>query len=233
MKVPQNYSLISKIGAIAFFLCFPLATLESAQAVIFVENLLESQNGFTGIDSFLAIGSSFTTDNNNYTLNSVTASLEESTEGSFSINLHIDNSGEPGTIIQQLNTTEDILPSGFNNYLFIPSSSVNLDANTTYWLSSSIVNPGFYTWGGTTSPNQTSPGAWIIGDDSIVSFDGGSSWNLSVPDFASQFNVDADMVYTAVPFEFSPTMGILLISGLFGLKTFYGRYKAKKVGIGN
>ena len=46
-----------------------------------------------------------------------------------------------------------------------------------------------------------------------------------------QFNVDADIDSVAVPFEFSPTMGILFISGLFGLKTVYGRYKANKVNV--
>ena len=228
MKISQNYSSITKIVGIAFSLAFPLATIESAQAVVFVENLLEPQDFPFIVNSFASRSSSFTTDNNNYSLNSVIASLQEFSEGTFSINLYTDNGGEPGTIIEQLNTTEDILPVSFNNYLFTPAGTVNLNANTTYWLSSSIVAPGDYNWSGTTSLNQTTPGAWTIGDDSTVSFDGGSFWNSAVGS-ALQFNVDADIASAAVPFEFSPTMGILFIAGLFSLKTVYGRYKANKV----
>ena len=232
MKIFQNYSLITKIGAIAVSLAFPLATIESAQAVIFVENLSEPLVAPAGTLSTSPFASSFTTDNNSYTLNSVIASLNEGIESTLSINLHTDNGGEPGTIIEQLNTTENILPGPLNNYLFTPSSTVNLNANTTYWLSSFVVNPGNYGWGVTNSPNQTSPGAWTIGDESVFSSDGGTSWT-SFPGFVSQFNVDADIASTAVPFEFSPTMGILLISGLFGLKVVYGRFQANKVKVEN
>lgn len=238
MKISQDYSLFIRIGAIAVSLFFPLATIESAQALVFVENLSEplANNGGLTMSSSFILGSSFTTDNNSYSLSSVTASLEEQVESVFSINLHTDNVGEPGVIIGQLNTTENILSqASLNNYLFTPSSSINLDANTTYWLLSSIVdtvNPGFYGWGYTNSANETSPGAWTIGNDLTYSDNGGSSWN-SAPDLALQFNVDADIASAAVPFEFSPAMGILFIGGLFGIKTAYGKYQVSKVELEN
>ena len=227
MEMSQNYLLITKIGAIAISLSLPLTIVESSQAVVFVHNLSEPSAGSVLANSSDVFGSSFTIDSNNYTLNSITVPLGELNEGSFSINLHTDNTGEPGTIIENLITIEDILPGGLNNYLFTPVGNVNLSSNTTYWLTNSVVDPGLYDWGFTNSLNQTSPGAWTIGDEVVVSRDGGVSWDPPVPGFAMQFNVDADVA--SVPFEFSPTMGILFISGVFGLKTVYGRYKANKV----
>lgn len=226
MKIAQKYSLITKIGRIVVFLALPLATLESAQAIIFVENLSETQATNLTIGSGITDqGSSFTTNGNNYSLNSVTARLEEFSEGIFSINLHTDNSGEPGTVIEQLNTAENILPGGFNNYLFTPSNSVNLDANTTYWLIGSTTSPGFYTWRSTTSFNQT--GVWTIGDGRVFSTDEGSSWAI-FSNNPAQLSVDAD-VAAAVPFEFSPAIGILLISGLLIAKAGYGKHQVNKV----
>lgn len=234
MKISQNYSLIAKIGLIAVSLVFPLTIVEPVQAVVFVDNLSEPFASTASVDSSLVYGSSFTTDNNSYILNSITAPLNELNESLFSINLHADNGDEPGTVIEQLNTTEDILSSGFNNYLFTSSSSLNLSANTTYWLSGFRVDPGNYDWAFTNSPNQASPGAWTIGNDSLISFDGGTSWDpLIIGGVALQFNVDADIASTAVPFEFSPKMGILLVSGLFGIKVVYGQYQASKVKVKN
>ena len=192
MRTFQNYSLITKIATIAVSLAFSLANLESAQALIFVENLSEPSLGGTGVNSSIVLGSSFTTDNNNYSLNFVTLPLEEIDESPFSINLHTDNGGDPGTVIGNLNTTEDILPGSLNNYSFTPTGSVNLSFNTIYWLTSSVVTPGRYGWGLTNSLNQTSPGAWTVGDEVAVSGDAGVSWDPPGLGFAMQFNVDAD-----------------------------------------
>ena len=109
-----------------------MANVESAHAIIFVENLSETRtSGLTvGSTSGAIHGSSFTTDSNSYTLNSVTARLGELTEADIFISVYTDNAGQPGTAIEQLSTVADISNS-FNDYLFTPSNTVNLAADTT------------------------------------------------------------------------------------------------------
>lgn len=213
------------MGGVATALALPFATVDSAHAIILTENL--SQNNIDGwaIDNSQMIGSSFTTDNNSYTLNFVTARLQEFAEAPITIDLYSNNSGAPGTVIDGLTTTDDIASGSYNNYDFTPSSSVSLDPNTTYWLIGSSSSGG-YAWSHTDSINQT--GLGTIGDGTAYSDDGGSSFTTDNED-PVQFAVDADVASAAVPFEFSPTMGILLIGGLFGGKTAYGKYRASKV----
>jgi hypothetical protein len=76
-----------------------------------------------------------------------------------------------------------------------------------------------------------STGAWGIGDGIVLSNNQGTSW-ISLPGVnPAQFSVDADVASAAVPFEFSPTMGLLLVGGLFGGKAAYGKYKGSKIKI--
>ena len=60
---------------VAVALALPLFNVEAAQAVIFVENLSKTNNGFFGCGNFgttnIVTGSSFTTDNDSYNLNFV------------------------------------------------------------------------------------------------------------------------------------------------------------------
>jgi hypothetical protein len=209
-------------------LALPLATVESASAITQVSNLSETQNGSSGVGDHGSgtqyLGSSFTKDSNSYTLNSVTASFIEITEADLFLKIFSDNSGVPGTPVGQLSTNQNILPGSINNYLFTPNSSVTLAANTTYWLTGE--SSGYYGWGTTGSPNQA--GAWTIGDGIVVSHNQGSSWDSNA-NVSGQFSIDATSASAAVPFEFSPTMGLLLVGGLFGGKAAYGKYRASKL----
>jgi hypothetical protein len=209
-------------------LALPLGTVESASAITQVSNLSETQNSGWNVGDYgigtQYTGSSFTTDSDSYTVNSVTARFQELTEGNLFLNIFSDNSGLPGTLIGQLSTNQNILPGSHNNYVFTPNSSVTLAANTTYWLTGE--SSGWYQWGNTSSPNQT--GAWGIGDGIVYSSNQGASWN-SFSNNPLQFSVDATSASAAVPFEFSPTMGLLLVGGLFSGKAAYGKYKGSKL----
>jgi hypothetical protein len=206
-------------------LALPLATVESASAMTQVSNLSEVQNNTWIIKNSQYIGSSFTTDSNSYTLNSVTARFDEFAEANLYLNIFSDNSGIPGTLIGQLSPTQNIIPGNINNYVFTPNSPVTLAANTNYWLTGE--SSGDYSWGSTSSFNQT--GAWTIGNGIVYSFNQGSSWTSSPGATPTQFSIDATSTSAAVPFEFSPTMGLLLVGGLFGGKAAYGKYRASKV----
>jgi hypothetical protein len=127
--------------------------VESASAITQVSNLSETRNNFLNVNNDQYVGSSFTTDSNSYTLNSVTARFQEDTEANLFLNIFSDNSGVPGTLIGQLSPTQDIVTGSFNDYLFTPNSSVTLAANTTYWLTGE--SSGSYKWGNNPSFNHT------------------------------------------------------------------------------
>jgi hypothetical protein len=78
----------------------------------------------------------------------------------------------------------------------------------------------------TESYNQT--GIWTIGNEFVAAELGSNGW-INSPSDVVQFAVNADMASAAVPFEFSPTMGLLLVGGLFGGKAAYGKYRASKL----
>ena len=225
MKVVQNYSLITKIGGIAISLALPFAITESAQAIIFVENLSVPTGSAFIINNVVPnYGPRFTTDGNNYSLNSVTARLREDSEDNFSISLYTDNGGQPGTVIEELNTAADILPSVVDDYLFTSSNSVNLDANTTYWLIGSTGASGQYAWGVALPDNQT--GTWTI-DDGAFSTNGGSSWTIDGTSWA-QFSVDADVGATPVPFGVIPDTGLGILAGIWGVSHLRKTIVARK-----
>jgi hypothetical protein len=227
-KYPENRAKEinnSKNGGVAIALALPLATVESASAITQVSNLSETLNSGFGFDDSSYIGSSFTTDSNSYTVNSVTARFQEYTEVNLLLNIYSNNSGIPGTLVGQLSTNQNILPGGYNDYVFTPNNSVTLAANTTYWLTGE--SSEFYGWGNTSSFDQT--GAWGIGDGIVTSNNQGTSWTSIPGSEPVQFSIDADVASAAVPFEFSPTMGLLLVGGLFGGKAAYGKYRASKL----
>jgi hypothetical protein len=133
MNITEKMALSAKTIVLTTTLTFPLIYIAPARAVIQVSNLGEPNFSSLNVSIF-QLGSSFTTDNNNYTLNSITASLQEDTEGSIFFDIYTDDSGLPGTSIEKLTTTANIVSGSFNNYLFTPVNSINLTANTTYWL---------------------------------------------------------------------------------------------------
>jgi hypothetical protein len=153
----------------------------------------------------------------------------EIAEADLFLKIFSNNSGVPGTLVGQLSTTQNISPDSFYNYVFTPNNSVTLAANTTYWLTGE--SSGFYQWGASSSFNQT--GAWGIGNGIIYSENQGASWTSSPGAGATpvQFSVDATSTSASVPFEFSPTMGLLLMGGLFGGKAAYGKYRGNKIKI--
>lgn len=214
-------------GGVALALLLPLLAARSAEAIIYADNLSQTNVGNSGIGDFgisLSAGSSFTTGNDSYSLNSVTASFSESAEGDLNINLYSNAGSEPGTLLESLSTTDDITGSP-SNHLFEPNNLVTLDPTTTYWLIGESAS-GQYAWNVTNSTAETAIDGWTIGDGGVFSTNGGASWS---PGNSStvQFNVDATAA--SVPFEFSPGLGLLLMTGLFGGKVAYSKYRTRKI----
>lgn len=77
---------------------------------------------------------SFTTDSNgDYTLASVTYTLVD-TGSVLALSLYSDNSGEPGSVISAIETKTLGSTGNDVNYTFLPTSTIVLASNTTYWL---------------------------------------------------------------------------------------------------
>jgi hypothetical protein len=234
MKMPKNKQLLAKIGGwIATLVCF--SGVQTANAIEQVSNFSEFAGvTYGGSPTFgIWLSSSFTVDNQDYTLNSVTLRLQEETESpSLFVSIYNDNGGVPGSIVTNGNLNVPDIPSSvFGNYVFSSTDTLNLDANNTYWIVTgfSSNSTGSYQTNATTSDDETSSVGWTIGDIGKNSFNQGSSWSDANFGASLLLSVDATTVSAAVPFEFSPSLGLLLVGGLFGGNHLYRKHKESKV----
>ncbi|GAB4536591.1 MAG: hypothetical protein Tsb0014_24530 [Pleurocapsa sp.] len=228
MNIFKNSQLLAKSGIASVTAIVLFSGVDAAQALEFVSNFSEaSGNDGVLLGSTFWEGSSFTTDSDSYTLNAATLSLEEIIEGDLFIRLYDDNGGQPGSILSELTTSADIDGSPYDLYEFVPTFSVGLDPNTTYWLIGGTTDSSFYRWESATSGNETSSGSWTI-DSQASSSNQGFAWSMNERN-PNIFSIDATVVSAAVPFEFSPTLGLLLMGGVFGGSRAYRRYCAAKL----
>lgn len=159
---------------------------------------------------------SFTTGGASYVLGSITPYFDNSYGGGFTMALHSNNGGTPGEFIATLsgNSTPDF---GLDSS-YAPSSTVTLDADTTYWFVTSI-NPSVSRGAANIFVNPvgnftaTAAEGWSVGQSAQQSTRDGISddWNVD-PVYALLFEVDATL--TAAP---EPTRMLLLAVGSFGL----------------
>jgi hypothetical protein len=140
-----------------------------------VSNFGQTSSGSTSFNNNDWIATSFTTDNQTYTLNSVTLSLNVPI-GPETITpmIFADGSGAPTGL--SLETFSSTISSGIQTFL---STGLALAPNTTYWVATQATGTGVAGWFSTSSPNQI--GNWTIGDGGRRSLDGGSTWGTASP----------------------------------------------------
>jgi hypothetical protein len=145
-----------------FFIFTLAAFVASGQgAVTTVSNFGETSDGTILVMSN-GVSGSFTTGNNSWTLDSITASLlTGSSDTPIQGSIYSDSGGLPGS---ELNSLGTILAPPFvqSSFTFTSSSSFSLAPNTTYWLMLSA-SPGA-TWLETSSTAEDSEYGWTIGD---------------------------------------------------------------------
>ncbi len=159
---------------------------------------------------------SFTTGGASFVLGGITPYFANSYGGGFTMALHSDNGGTPGELIASLSGNS--APDFGLDSSYAPSSTVVLDADTTYWFVTSI-SPGVSEGAANIYVNPagnysaTSAEGWSVGTSAQLStYDGVSGdWNVN-PVYALLFEVDASL--TAAP---EPTRMLLLALGSFGL----------------
>jgi hypothetical protein len=193
---PANSLILSVVVALSL-------TAEVGRTAEVVSNLSEPGSGSLIASPTFWLGSSFTTDNQSYILNSLTLSVD-AVLGPVSITLSIfeDQLGNPSG--SALESIANVAVSSAGNQTFT-STGLSLSANTTYWVVFAEANndPNIPVWFATSSANQS--GSWAIGDSGRQSNNSGSSWSSSVN--LGKFSVDASPV---------PEPGVAVLS-LLGL----------------
>jgi hypothetical protein len=180
-----------------------LLATAAAHAGIVVSNLDEASDMFPSFSGNVWRATSFTTDAQAYTLDTITARLAP--QGIFPAvavpRLFLDASGVPSGAALETFASQGITTSG--EYTFI-STGLLLDPNTTYWLAFQGQDPGQTTWAATNSITQS--GIWMIGDVMLRSSDSGSTWTQT-DTFVGKFSIAA----TPVP---EPSPLVLTLAGL-------------------
>jgi hypothetical protein len=132
-----------------------LVTLLLPASLMAVPTTIVGVSRYDDYNSFnaFAMGQSFTTDANAWTLSGVTIALANpyaTSQGAFAVGLYANNTGSIGSLIGSLttdNTTFFTNPFGneysFQNILFT-NNSLTLAANTTYWVGISNPDTLFY-----------------------------------------------------------------------------------------
>lgn len=174
-----------------------------------VSNLGESSSGSMTFSGNNWLAASFTTDNLEYTLNSVTLSLDSPLSSSVTVTLRIFADGSGAPTGSALETFTPVTFSSGGNKTF-SSTGLDLNANSTYWLAASGTG-SIPVWFATTSTVQT--GNWTIGDNGLTSNNGGGNWTTS-PNIG-KFSIDA----SPVP-EPAPAALMLLAMGCFAVFRF-------------
>lgn len=222
----KNQQLLAKVGEASLVLLLSFTVGQQAHAATVVSNLSEPNLNVTSLGFSSWQGSSFTTGNGSYNLDFVNLFLGEQTASSnFFVRLYSNNSGVPGTILTSFTPNAPITTTLAVNQ-FNPSSVVPLAANSTYWLVAGVSanDGGSYSWGYTSSFNETGVSGWTIGNGYDFSSSQGTTWVADPNAGPYQFSVNATEGDPPLVPEPSSVMGLLGLGGL-GLVSRIGRKK--------
>ena len=186
--------------------------LAESQASLRVSNLgqTSTDNGFVGSDSWIAQSFHFTTDPDDYTLDSVQLLMNPAngSPSDFEASIYSGPLGTiPDTLLGSLTGSDDPSVGGVYNYM---ASGITLSRNVGYFVvltSSTPIAQGAYDW--SASDSFTRDGDWVINNQYATSSDG-LSWQLTKRQEVFQIALYA----TPVP---EPTTGALAALGLGAL----------------
>lgn len=172
-----------------------------------VTTLDKTPSGYVPLQAFDWFGFSFSTDDSDYSLESVTAELNVVNSGNFSVSLYAVSGGTPsGSAIAS--TTPAVLsgPETFADYTFTFGPSVQLSANTTYAI---VFQPQVGSFNLAVVPaidGYTGPGGMPTG--LIYSGTAGNSWTTM---YDGQVRATIAVNATAIP---EPSTAILSLLGV-------------------
>lgn len=191
----------------------------SIHAAVIFDNL-EPPGSSQSIASSSWVGQSFVVDANNYTLTSVVFPMLDAFDsgGNFFVRIYdaTGPSSAPGTSLAELIGSAN--PASAGNYIYLPDGTVNLNANTTYYVVLGVSSgSGHYLW------RYEFPAATIETGSAVgYSFSAapGTSWTAPVND-----GVVYNMQVNAVPEPVNVALGIfgLLFSGILSFRWWNNR----------
>lgn len=128
------------------------ATMTAAHADTIFDNLGGSRDGSDPLQSYGPLADSFRTGvQGDFVLTQVTALLKSGSAdlvGDLRVTLHADSAAGPGSLLATVGTLSSaaVSTADFAAYTFLPSSSIQLAANTTYWIEIEAVSPVAIEW---------------------------------------------------------------------------------------
>ena len=166
-----------------------LLLANAAFAQVTTSNLGSSVGANMPVRSNNWMGQAFTTDANNYTLDSVTLQMGAATAtgGVFSVSIFSANGSNPGSLLETLSGSTS--PFGSGNYTFT-STGLSLAPNNTYHVVAVVTGGlGDYSWQDTSVTSETGP--WVFPNYFTTSTNQGGGW--------SQTGASMIMSVTATP----------------------------------
>jgi hypothetical protein len=186
------------------FVCLFSACVARAQLV---STIGQTPDGYLPLQRFDWWGFSFSTNGSNYSLNSVTASLNVVDSGPFTVSLYTASGGLPTSgILASTSLTILSGPTTFANYTFSFDTPQFLAANTSYAL---VFQPGSGSFNIETTgefTGFTGPGSMPTG--LIYSGTEGNSWS---PEYVGEVRAVASVNASVVP---EPSVALLVPFGL-------------------
>lgn len=174
----------------------------ASKAVPIYDNLAQPAFGSDAVTATAWNANKFVTDGSPYYITSVVLQLSgTNTSSALEVLLYSDSSNAPGAQLASIGSTSSI-PGSATNVTFTPGGTVNLAANTAYWIVARTSGSGNYPMYFPT----TSVGNGVAYNSSYSrSSNGGSTWaTQSGPPYYMQVNAEV------------PEPSTLLLSG-FGL----------------
>lgn len=147
---------------LAAALAASLAALPAAHAATPFDNLGASRDGSDPLLSYGPLADSFHTGTQAHlVLGQVTALLTNGSAdvvGDLRVSLRADSASGPGAWLANVGTLSSaaVSTAGFSAYSFTPAASVQLAADTTYWVQIEAVSPNAVEWAW--SQNLSGPG---------------------------------------------------------------------------
>jgi hypothetical protein len=208
-----------RLAAIA---AFAISSRLFAGPIVLSNNLAEPTANADTISTTHWEAISFTTDNNAYTLDTVTLLMElgggaasAADIGALAVadipevDLYSDNSGSPGSLIAALAAIGT--PSFSLQNIDFAGGGNALAANSTYWIVLQATS-GVVAWGFPTDDNGTGIGFTDVWGETN---DGGGSWTIHSVDQPDQAEVTADLVGAPEPSTLLLTgVGFLALAGV-------------------
>lgn len=165
---------MKKTSALYVSLCLLAASQASALSI---SNIAYPRSGENSL-SPTGVANAFTVGNETVTLDSVDLYMHSSYFSGggdvlYTASIHLDNAGSFGAILGTVGSYLDNTLGGFEVVNIPATSTITLNANTTYWLRSQIAADDLSGWNITNITFENGDAGWSIGNQAI--FVGSSS----------------------------------------------------------